>query len=144
MHPWRCVPRRATHESCGCARFCNGRAGWRLNTAVSTGYTVYLPATQYLQSTVYSAGQDWSTPPVAGREGLHTLSPPHHTADYAALYRPSAIQLNRVKYSYLELLRHKRLTKTKGRLSSLQLYFAVGAEWIQKKQSQQSEAECLL
>ena len=90
MHPCSCGARRVPHESCGCARFCNGRAGWRLNTAVSTGYSRYTVSTDYtistqLQSTVYSAGQDWSTPPVAGREGLHTLSPHHTTTQLTAL-----------------------------------------------------------
>ena len=101
MHPWICGARRVPHESCGCARFYNGRAGWRLNTAVSTGYNIYLhsyrlhniyTATVYrLQSTVYSAGQDWSTPPVAGREGLHTLSPHHHTADCTVCYMETTV-----------------------------------------------------
>ena len=107
MHPCSCGARRVPHESCGCARFCNGRAGWRLNTAVSTGYTVYLHSysrytvsTDYtistqLQSTDYSlqcrAGLVHPTGGGEGRSPYTVSTPPQLTALHN---RPSAIELN--------------------------------------------------
>ena len=85
MHPCSCGARRVPHESCGCARFCNGRAGWRLNTAVSTGYTVYLHSYRLhniYTATVYSLQcRAGLVHPTGGGEGRspYTVSttPPH-------------------------------------------------------------------